>query len=142
MPTRALSTDLQPPRCCGHRPAQGILRDWPTAGDLATAERVQSLLAPPDAGAAGNYAATALTTAVFGTIAFRRPRAAAFFAGAVALMTAPYLGFMFVTVNRFSKFAGKLVSTVETMDAGGSGSGFEAGWAGEGGGGGGGDDWQ
>lgn len=45
----------------------------------------------------------ALTGMVLGTIAYRRPRAAGFFVGAVALATAPFLGFTAVTVNRFSK---------------------------------------
>lgn len=48
----------------------------------------------------------ALTGAVLGTIAYRRPRAAGFFVGAVALATAPALGFMTVTVNRFSRVRG------------------------------------
>lgn len=42
-----------------------------------------------------------------------------------------------VTVNRFSRFASKLVSTVETMDAergGAGGPGFDSGWGGSGGG--------
>lgn len=45
----------------------------------------------------------ALTGVVLGTIAYRRPRAAGFFVGAVALATAPFLGFTAATVNRFSK---------------------------------------
>jgi len=49
------------------------------------------------------WLSAALTVGVLGTIAYRRPRAAAFFAGAVTLMAAPYLGFAVVTVNRFSK---------------------------------------
>ena len=49
------------------------------------------------------YLTMALTGAVLGTIAYRRPKAFGMFAGMCALMTAPYLGFMVVTVNRFSR---------------------------------------
>jgi len=52
---------------------------------------------------ASPYLTGAVTAAVLGTIAYRRPKALAIFAGMVALMTAPYLGFMVVTVNRFGR---------------------------------------
>lgn len=162
------------PQNSNHRttPLQGIARYWPRSGDPETAEMVRKYLKAPQEEAPSPYLTAAVGTAVLGTIAYRRPRAAALFAGAVALMTAPYLGFMVgsllcmgqaalltgllaallrrlqkggqaaalltqpndraqvITVNRFSKFATKLVGTVETMDASGEGvAGFEPGWS-------------
>lgn len=52
---------------------------------------------------ASPYLTGAVTVAVLGTIAYRRPKALAVFAGMVALATAPYLGFMVVTINRFGR---------------------------------------
>lgn len=52
---------------------------------------------------ASPYLTGAVTCAVLGTIAYRRPKALAIFAGMVALATAPYLGFMVITVNRFGR---------------------------------------
>ncbi|KAI7842179.1 hypothetical protein COHA_004200 [Chlorella ohadii] len=118
---------------------RGIARDWARAGDPETEELVNKYLQVPKQDEASPYLTGAVTAAVLGTIAYRRPKALAIFAGMVALMTAPYLGFMVVTVNRFGRFADKLVRTVDTMDASGS-SGFESGgWAAEGGGA---DEWQ
>ncbi|EFN57831.1 hypothetical protein CHLNCDRAFT_143259 [Chlorella variabilis] len=114
---------------------KGITRHWAEAGEPATEERVQRYLQAPQDEAGSPWLTAAAGAAVLGTIAYRRPRAAAMFAGGVALVTAPYLGFMVVTVNRFGKFAAKLVNTAEMMDAGG-GDGFGddlsmAGWSAE-----------
>lgn len=117
---------------------KGITRYWDVAGEPATEAKVQRFLqAPAEDGSP--WLTAALTGMVLGTIAYRRPRAAGFFVGAVALATAPFLGFTAVTVNRFSKFATKLVDTVNSMDAGAPSFGDqEGGWAA----GGGADEWK
>ncbi|KAL4434176.1 hypothetical protein ABPG75_000617 [Micractinium tetrahymenae] len=108
---------------------KGITRYWDVAGEPATEAKVQRYLQAP-AEESSPWLTAALTGVVLGTIAYRRPRAAGFFVGAVALATAPYLGFMAVTVNRFSKFATKLVDTVNSMDAAGACFGGQEGdWA-------------
>jgi hypothetical protein len=66
-------------------------------------ERVQSYLQAPQEDVTSPWLTAAVGGAVLGTIAYRRPRAAALFAGAVALSMAPYAGFLLVTVNRFGK---------------------------------------
>lgn len=119
---------------------KGITRYWPVAGDPDTEAKVQRYLQAPADEAASPWVSAAVTGVVLGTIAYRRPKAAAFFLGAVTLMTAPYLGFMAVTVNRFGKFASKLVDTVDTMDASGFGGDQDSGWAASGSKGG--DEWQ
>lgn len=118
---------------------RGIARNWERAGYPETGELVSKYLQMPKQEEASPYLTGAVTVAVLGTIAYRRPKALAVFAGMVALATAPYLGFMVVTINRFGRFASKLVSTVETMDASGSTSFESGGWAAEGGGG---DEWR
>lgn len=79
----------QPPR-----PPQGIARYWAHAGEPETEEAVARYLRAPEEDRGSPLLAGAMTAAVLGTIAYRRPRAAALFCGAVALMSAPYLGFM------------------------------------------------
>ena len=66
---------------------------------------MQRYLQAPQDEAGSPWLTAAAGAAVLGTIAYRRPRAAAMFAGGVALVTAPYLGFMVATVNRFGKVA-------------------------------------
>jgi hypothetical protein len=73
------------------------------AGEQSTEERVRAYLQPPREEQGSPWVTAAASAAVLGTIAYRRPRAAAVFAGACALMMAPYLGFMVITVNRFGK---------------------------------------
>ena len=73
---------------------QGISRYWEHAGDAETEEAVERYLRAPEEDRASPHLGAAMTAAVLGTIAYRRPRAAALFCGAVALMSAPYLGFM------------------------------------------------
>ncbi|KAI3438880.1 hypothetical protein D9Q98_001295 [Chlorella vulgaris] len=101
---------------------KGIEHYWPEAGADATEATVQQYMQAPREDKGSPWLTGAVGAAVLGTIGYRRPKAAAMFAGAVAFATAPYFGFMIVTVNRFSKFASKLVNTVEMMDAGGEGS--------------------
>ena len=72
---------------------------------------------------ASPYLTGAVTAAVLGTIAYRRPKALAIFGGMVALMTAPYLGFMVITVNRFGRVSwgqGQLLLGQQTGEGGGS----------------------
>ncbi|KAL4430133.1 hypothetical protein ABPG77_004915 [Micractinium sp. CCAP 211/92] len=112
---------------------KGITRYWDEAGEPATEAKVQRFLqAPAEDGSP--WLTAALTGVVLGTIAYRRPRAAGFFVGAVALATAPFLGFTAATVNRFSKFATKLVDTVDSMDGGAPPFGDQGGGWGPGGG--------
>jgi hypothetical protein len=84
-------------------PLQGIEHYWPEAGADATEATVQQYMQAPREDKGSPWLTGAVGAAVLGTIGYRRPKAAAMFAGAVAFATAPYFGFMIVTVNRFSK---------------------------------------
>lgn len=77
-----------------HSPAhpQGITKYWPEAGDPALADKAQAYLRSPADEEEHPYLGLGLSALAFGTIAYRRPRVAAFFAGAVALMSAPCEG--------------------------------------------------
>ena len=106
LPELRPATSDCPPACL---PGQGIAHYWPVAGEQSTAERVQAYLQPPREEQGSPWVTAAAGAAVLGTFAYRRPRAAAMFAGACALMMAPYLGFMVITVNRFGKVSGVVV---------------------------------
>jgi hypothetical protein len=94
---------LRPPLSWTPQLLKGIGKYFAEAGEPATEARVQAFLQAPHDDRGSPWVTAAAGAAVLGTIAYRRPRAAALFAGAVALTTAPYLGFMLVTVNRFGK---------------------------------------
>ena len=83
------------------------------AGEQSTEERVRAYLQPPREEQGSPWVTAAASAAVLGTIAYRRPRAAALFVGACALMMAPYLGFMVITVNRFGKVSFVLVFALQ-----------------------------
>ena len=80
---------------------------------LFTIHTLRCPLQVPKQDEASPYLTGAVTAAVLGTIAYRRPKALAVFAGMVALVTAPYLGFMVVTVNRFGRVRAGWVCCVQ-----------------------------
>jgi hypothetical protein len=108
----------------------GIRRLWPRGGDAALAARAREYAQlPPGAGPPGALSAAA-TAGALGFIAWRRPRAAAAFAGLVTLATAPYLGFAVVSMKRFGAFTERLAATARAVDQGmaGDGGGGGEGW--------------
>lgn len=116
----------------GH--VKGIEKWWPEAGSPALEQRVQEYMSDPQR-EEGSPRLTAVATAgVLGLIAYRRPKAAAFFVGAVSLMTAPYVGFAVASMNRFGQLAKKLTSTAELIEEGGADLESGGGWANGGGG--------
>jgi pheromone shutdown protein TraB len=118
----------------GH--VRGIQRLWPAAGSAAAAARAEEYLEPPQSGGP-SVVGVAVTGAVLGFILWKRPKAAAFLAGAVALTAGPSMVIAAASVRRFTGFTARLVDACERIDAGGGGGAEDAaGWPAEGG------DWQ
>lgn len=107
---------------------RGIQKYWDQAGSPATAQRVEEFLSLPPGEGPPSALAMAVTGGIFGFIAWRRPRAAAFFLGTVTLATAPYLGFSLFSMRRFTSFASKLVATCDRIEDSSGGGMAADGW--------------
>ena len=116
---------------CGAGHVRGIQKYWPVAGTPEAETRAKEYSALPPGEGPPSLIGMAFTFGVLGYLAYRRPKAATFFGGAIVLATAPYLGFSVVSMKRFTAFAGKLVSTAEQIDSSGDMVGG-GGWPAEG----------
>ena len=102
---------------CGAGHVRGIVKYWNVVGSPEAAARVDEYCQLPPGVGPPSVVGMALTTGVLGFMAYRRPKAMAVFGGAVALATAPYLGFSVVAMRRMTQFAEKLVNTVKQIDS-------------------------
>lgn len=100
----------------GH--VKGIQKYWDMAGSPAVEERVQQLMTVPAGEGPPSPIGVAVTGGVLGYIAYKRPRAAALFAGAVMLLMAPNLGVSVVSMKRFAGLAEKLAKASEQAEFG------------------------
>jgi pheromone shutdown protein TraB len=121
----------------GH--VKGIQRYWDAAGTLEAAQRADEFLQLPPGEGPPSMVGVAVTGAVLGWMAYRRPKAMAIFAGAVTVMTVPYVAFGVTAMRRVSALAEKVVAAANTIEQGFDDGGMVEGF---GGGGTGGEEWQ
>lgn len=113
----------------GH--VRGIQRHWAEAGTPEMHAQVEEYMRPPRGEGTPSALGVAFTGGVVGYIAYRRPKAAGVFLGAMALATAPYLVFSVFTMRRFTAFADKLARVSQQLGAGEVDAGA-GGWTGDG----------
>lgn len=102
----------------GHIP--GISKLWPEAGSLETEERVREFCADPAVIEAPQKVVNAIVgtaaLGIVGMVAYRRPKAVAYMAGATLLLSAPAIIFSISSLNRFSRFATRLHNVAVDLD--------------------------
>jgi hypothetical protein len=128
---------------CGAGHVRGIQKYWNVAGTPDAAARVAEYSRLPPGEGPPSLFGLAVTGGVMAWISYRRPKAAMLFGGAIALATAPYLGFSVFSMKKFASFADKLAKACDRIDSSGDmlGGGSGDGWADDGSGGGA-SDWQ
>jgi hypothetical protein len=128
---------------CGAGHVRGIQKYWNVSGTPDAAMRAEEYSRLPPGEGPPSLVGLTITGGVMAYIAYRRPKAAALFGGAIALATAPYLGFSVVSMRKFTNFATKLAKASEMIDSSGDmlNGGSGDGWADEGNSGNG-SDWQ
>lgn len=102
----------------GHIP--GITKLWAEAGSAAVEERVKEYCSDPATAHAPDRMVNAIVgtaaLGILGVIAYRRPRAVAYMAGATLALSAPAIIFSISSLNRFSRFATKLHNVAVDID--------------------------
>lgn len=126
---------------CGAGHVRGIQKYWNVAGSTDAAMRAEEYSRLPRGEGPPSFVGLAVTGGVMAWIAYRRPKAAALFGGAIALATAPYLGFSVFSMKKFTALADKLAKACERIESSGDmlGGGSGDGWAEDGSGS---SDWQ
>ena len=115
---------------CGAGHVRGIQKYWNVAGTPDAALRAEEYSRLPPGEGPPSALGLAVTGGVMAWIAYRRPKAAALFGGAIVLATAPYLGFSVVSMKKFTSFADKLAKACDRIESsgdmlnGGSGDGW------------------
>lgn len=102
-----------------------IRKLWPAAGSPAIQARAEEYLQDPGMQAPGagvvGFAVPALSLAMIGIMAYRRPRVAAYVFGGLAAISAPSILLQLVAMNRFASFTDRLERVARDLDAGGPG---------------------
>ena len=102
----------------GHIP--GITQLWPEAGSLEAEERVREYCTDPAVIEAPQKVVNAIVgtaaLGIVGMVAYRRPKAVAYMAGATLLLSAPAIIFSISSLNRFSRFATRLHNVAVELD--------------------------
>jgi hypothetical protein len=126
---------------CGAGHIRGIQKYWNVAGSTDAAMRAEEYSQLPPGEGSPSFFGLAVTGGVMAWIAYRRPKAAALFGGAIALATTPYLGFCVFSMRKFTMLADKLAKACERIESSGDmlGGGSGNGWAEDGSGN---NDWQ
>jgi hypothetical protein len=124
---------------CGAGHVRGIQKYWNVAGTVDAAARAEEYSRLPPGEGPPTLFGLAVTGGVMAWIAYRRPKAAAWFGGIIALGTAPYLGFSVFSMKKFTSFAGKVAQACDRIESSGD---MLSGGSGDGWGDGGSDDWQ
>ena len=110
---------------CGAGHVRGIQRYWDVAGTPEAAARAAEYSALPPGAGPPSAMGMVFTGGVLAYMAVKRPKVMGFFVGAMAMATAPYLGFSVYTMKRLTSFADKLAATCDQIESSGD---MASGW--------------